>query len=251
MAKGPNKTPGYGVPSPSGDNGPMGMKIAIGAAVVAILATIIVFAVKDSGGETSNNVAFQQATVTGASLPDMPADGGAMPTSDPAVGQTIPTVVGKSFDGSKVEIKPGKAQIIAIIAHWCPHCQKEVPLIAEWQSSGAISKDVSFTAVSTAAEEAKGNFPPASWLELEEWKNPTLVDTPTSKVLAAFGATGFPTLVAVTADGKVAQRASGELTLEQVKTLVDAALGKKSTGTTETTVPGTAPITSPVPTSAP
>ncbi|MFN8052357.1 MAG: TlpA disulfide reductase family protein [Acidimicrobiales bacterium] len=245
MAKGPTNNPG----SPSSGDQPMGVKIAIGVALVVVLAAIVVFAVKDSGGEKVNTVAFQNATITGASLPAMP-DGEAVPSSDPAVGQTIPTVVGKTFDGSTVEIKPGKAQLIAIIAHWCPHCQKEVPLIVGWQKSGEITKDLHITAVSTAAEEAKGNYPPASWLDREEWKNPVLVDTPTSKVLSAFGATGFPTLIAVTADGKVAQRASGELTLDQVKVLVNAALGKKP-DSTATTVPGTTPITSPVPTSAP
>jgi len=241
---------GVAKPAPTGKisvGGASGIWLAVGiGAGIVVLALIAFFAANDGGGDTGNNVAFQSATVTGASLATMPSDAGAVPADDPAKGQTIPTVVGKTFDGSKVEIKPGEAQLIAIIAHWCPHCQKEVPLIVGWQKDGSLPKGVKITAVSTAAAEAKGNFPPASWLEKEEWKNPVLVDTATSKVLNAFGATGFPTLIAVTADGKVAQRASGELSLDQVKGLFDAALGKGSaptdTGTDNT------PITSPVPT---
>lgn len=239
----------YGTPAPGapgspkrpGEGGPMGAKIAIGAAIAVVLVAVIVFAVKDGGGDNQNKVAFQPATVTGATLPNLPDDGSA----DPAVGQQIPTVVGKSFDGSKVEIKGGEPQLIAFIAHWCRHCQAEVPLIAGWQADDSLG-DIKITGVSTAADETRGNFPPASWLEKESWKNETLVDDPTSKVLNAFGATSFPTIVAVKADGTVALRLTGELTLDQVKQLVDAAEGKEVAPVDSTT--DTTPLTSPAPT---
>lgn len=218
------------------DGGPMGAKIAIAAAVVVALIVIIVFAVQDGGGEGTNTTAFQPATVTGAALPAM-TDGG----SDPALGAPIPTITGKSFDGTTVEIKPGKPMVVAVLAHWCPHCQAEVPKIVEWQANGDLPKDVQVIGVSTRAEEARGNFPPASWLEREGWKNKVLADTPRDDVMTALGVTGFPTLVAIKADGTVALRGSGEMELAQVKDLFDAALGK----TVEPT-PGTNPLTSPV-----
>lgn len=240
----------YGTPAPGapgapkrpGEGGPIGAKIAIGAAVAAVLIAIVIFAVQDGGGDNQNKVAFQPATVTGATLPPVPEPG----QVDAAVGQTIPTVVGKSFDGSKVEIKPGKPQLITFLAHWCPHCQAEVPLIAEWQASGEIGDDVEIIGVSTSADEARGNFPPMSWLEKENWNNTTMVDTPTAAVLSAFGGQSFPTFVAVKADGTVALRLTGELTLDQVQSLIDAALGEE-TAPVDTTE-GTTPLTSPAPT---
>ena len=248
MSNRPKSKIQYGTPAPGapgapkqpGQGGPIGAKIAIGAAVVAVLVTIIVFAVQDGGGDNKNSVAFQPATVTGATLPPTP-DGAA----DPAIGMMIPSVVGKSFDGSKVEITPGEPQIVAFLAHWCPHCQAEVPKIAEWQADGSLG-DIKITGVSTAADESRGNFPPASWLEKESWKNATLVDDPTSKVLNAFGAVSFPTLVAVKADGTVALRMTGELSLDQVKQLVDAAEGKEVTPVESPS--DTTPLTSPAPT---
>jgi len=227
-------------PKQPGDRGPIGAKIAIGAAVAAVLIAIAVFAIADGGGGTKNKVAFQPVTVTGETLPQIPDDGSA----DPAIGKTIPTVVGKSFDGSKVEIKPGEPMILAFIAHWCPHCQAEVPLIAGWQADNSLP-DIKIIGISTAAAEERGNFPPASWLEREEWTNETLVDNPQSKVLNSFGAASFPTLVAVKADGTVALRLTGELSLDQVKSLVDAAEGKD---VPVDTTQGTTPQTSPVPT---
>lgn len=219
----------YGTPAPGApgskaggsDAGPLGVKIAIGAAVLAVLIAIIVFAVQDDGGEARSGVAFQSAQIDGETLPQM-TDGAA----DPAIGMTIPTVNGKSFDGSPITIEPGEPQVIAFLAHWCPHCQAEVPLLVEWQQSGELKDDVKLIGVSTSANEIQGNFPPASWLEREEWTNPTLVDTPRNAVLQAFGVAGFPTLIAVKADGTVAQRASGELALDQVQQLWDAARGE-------------------------
>ncbi len=75
-------------------------------------------------------------TVTGESLPEYPADGGlfADPATDPAVGQTPPTLTGQDFSGGDVTVAPGGGtpQVVIFAAHWCPHCQEEIPLIQEW-----------------------------------------------------------------------------------------------------------------------
>ena len=223
----------YGTPAPGAPGAPkaksaadsqMGVKIAIGVAVVAILGVIVFAAVKDNGSTSKvSDVAFQRVTVTGDALPAFPED--TNPATDPAVGLTIPTITGKSFDGSKVEIKPGKPQLIVLVAHWCPHCQAEVPLLVDWMADGTIPSDVDVIAVSTSANEAQGNFPPASWLEKEEWNKPVLVDSANSSVLKAFGAQSYPSLLAVDASGKVTQRASGELPQSAIAAMVQSALG--------------------------
>lgn len=230
-------------PKAGSDSGPIGAKIAIGAALAIALIAIVAFAVKDNGGKDVNNVGFQPVTVTGSSLPAT-VDSGA----DSAIGMTVPTLTGKSFDGTKVEIKPGKPMLVAFVAHWCPHCQAEVPKLVTWQAAGDF-KGIDVYAVATAADESRGNYPPASWLEKEEWKNPVLVDDANSKALNAWGGRSFPTLVAVKADGTVALRMSGELSEDQIKQLADAARGKAVD--TSTSTPATTPLTSPVPTSAP
>lgn len=252
MSNRPKKKVQYGTPAPtapSGSGSAMGPKIAVGAILVAIVIAIIVAAVNDgtagdSALDPSSNVAFQSATIDGESLPGFPDSADSqVPTNDPAIGATIPTITGKSFDGSKIVIKPGKPQLIAVVAHWCPHCQAEVPLLVEWMDSGVIPDDVEVVAVSTAAEEAKGNFPPASWLQKEGWTPPVLVDTPKQAVMNSLGVSGFPTLIAVDADGKVTKRGSGELTEAQVKELAESALGKATDGTVTTDDDTTTKIT--------
>jgi len=178
---------------------------------------------KTSGSSTTSAAKSATAggvTITGKSLPAMT---GQDPATDPAVGKTIPTVVGKDLNGSTLTIKPGVPQVVMFVAHWCPHCQREVPMIVGWQASGQLPPTIKLIAVSTAVAAERGNYPPVSWLKKENWKNPTMADTAKLEVFDAFGATGFPTFVAVTATGKVAQRASGEVTLEQIQALFQAA----------------------------
>ncbi|MEZ5321859.1 MAG: TlpA disulfide reductase family protein [Microthrixaceae bacterium] len=242
---GPN---GGRTPDSAGDGPSMALKVGIAALVLIALITVAVFAVKDQGENKGvNYTAYSSVTVTGTPLAAFPADAAtAIPSSDPAIGQTIPTLTGKNFDGDALTIRPGEPMLIAVIAHWCPHCQKEVPLVVEWQASGTIPKSVKVVGISTAADESRGNFPPASWLAKDDWKNDTLVDSADTKGLNAMGVAGFPTIVAVTKDGKVALRGSGEMTEAEVKRLAEAALGHK---TTATEGDDSAPITSPAATS--
>jgi thiol-disulfide isomerase/thioredoxin len=143
---------------------------------------------------------------------------------DPAIGQPIPAVVGESFDGTPVSItNDGRAKVIFFIAHWCPHCQAEVPVITAWLASGVRPSNVDLYAVSTAVSSDQPNYPPSAWLTREKWPIVTLADDSASSAANAFGLTGFPFFVVVHADGTVAVRASGELSVAQLNALVQAA----------------------------
>lgn len=177
-------------------------------------------------GDASSTTARPGATtvtVTGDALPD--AGDATSPTDDPAVGKKIPTLSGPDVNGAAMTIKPGSPQLIVVMAHWCPHCQREIPKLAQWIDDGA-TKGVDVVGVSTATDAARGNYPPASWLEAAAWTAPTLQDDQQVTALTALGVSGFPTMIAVRADGTVAARMSGEADESQVKALVAAALGK-------------------------
>jgi hypothetical protein len=58
-----------------------------------------------------------------------------------------------------------------------------------------------------------------------------MVDDSSGTAGTAYGLSGFPYFVAIGPDGKVVQRASGELTVEQFQSLIDAARnGQPSSG---------------------
>ncbi|NLA35023.1 MAG: TlpA family protein disulfide reductase [Actinobacteria bacterium] len=220
---------------------PKGLLIAGAVALLAVIIVIAVFAVQDGGGSGVNKTSFSpEITIGGDALPALPEGG-----VDEAIGKTIPTIAGKDFDLKDVELTTGEPTFIVVMAHWCSHCQAEIPKIVDGVNNGDLSKDVKIFGVSTHVDEARGNFPPASWLDKENWTFPVLLDNRTRDAAAALGISGYPGLIAVNADGVVVDRASGEQTLEKLQSMFAAALGESTsdsdsvtttTAATDTTV---------------
>jgi thiol-disulfide isomerase/thioredoxin len=141
------------------------------------------------------------------------------------VGKEIPDLEGLTFDGAPVSItKDGKPKLVLFVAHWCPHCQKEIPLLADYLKANPV-QGVDLYTVSTSAASNSPNYPPSAWLETEDWEVPTLADSEDKQAADAFGLSAFPFFVAVDASGKVVARTSGELTTEQFADLIDRARG--------------------------
>jgi len=158
-------------------------------------------------------------TVTGADLPQLPESG-----ADPAIGEAIPTIAGETFDGSGMTIAPGDGpQLIFVVAHWCPHCRAEVPRLQEWLDDNGMPSDVRLSAIATANDPSSVNYPAGAWLRREGWSVPTMIDDSDQAAALAVGTSGYPFFVAVDASGKVVVRGSGELTMDQVDQLVEAA----------------------------
>ncbi len=76
--------------------------------------------------------------------------------------------------------------------------------------------------MSTAVKADQNNYPPSDWLSSVGWSEQILLDNPDQSAAGnAYGLTGYPYIVFVGADGKVVQRASGELPIDQFGTFVD------------------------------
>jgi thiol-disulfide isomerase/thioredoxin len=188
-----------------------------GVFVVALVVSLLVASGRSNDGSSSGAAEFQPVTVTGTPLAKLGE-------SDPAVGRPIPYVKGAAFDGTPVEIaNDGRAKLIFFVAHWCPHCRAEVPVITAWLKSAGAPTDIDLYAVSTAVSADQPNYPPSAWLQREKWPIATLADNEAASAANAFGLSGFPFFVAVKADGTVALRASGELTAAQLTALVQLA----------------------------
>lgn len=197
--------------------------------VAGLVAVLLVAAIVSSGGGDDENTSVEgieetrAVSVTGDALPEFAAG-----AADPAAGKTIPDVKGQSFDGSPVEIRnDGRAKLIVFVAHWCPHCQKEIPLLADWLKSNALPNGVDLYTVSTGVTSARPNYPPSRWLEKERWTAKTLADSEGQDAADAFGLSAFPYFVAVDGSGKVVARTSGEITTDQFADLARTALGNR------------------------
>ena len=186
--------------------------------MVALAAVIaIVLALGSSSGPPEP--AVDPLVVTGEPLPGLPAQG-----PDPAVGMTLPTLAGIGQDGEPMEIGPaGGVQMVVALAHWCPHCQRELPMLVDIIDAGDVPEGVSVVGLSTGISELRPNYPPSAWFEREGWQQPTLIDDADSDGLRALGLTAYPGFVFVDAQGRVTQRMTGEIDRQTLIQAMDVA----------------------------
>jgi thiol-disulfide isomerase/thioredoxin len=175
---------------------------------VVLVAGAVAIAISAGGGdEAKAGEVADEVTVEGAALPALPSSG-----ADPAVGEPAPGVEGTSPTGEAVTYQPGggKPSVVFILAHYCPHCQTEVPRVVSLSNAGETD-GVKVVAITTGTDPNLPNYPPSAWLEREGWPFPVIADTENQDAGLAFGLTGYPFIVFVDADGNVAGRLAGEV----------------------------------------
>ena len=181
----------------------------------------------DSPGGVSSLPDSQPVTVTGEPLVRLDeAD-----SPDPSVGVVAPVLSGLNFNGEAITIDPAKdgPYMVVFLAHWCPHCNYEVPQLNTWKHSGAVPTELKVIGVATAASTGGEFYPPSSWFSNRGWEWPVMVDETqgdgvAGKAAVAYGASGWPYFVIVGADGKVKARADGEVEIADLQIIVDNAL---------------------------
>ncbi len=203
--------------------------LAIVAAIAAALLVAVVVGGGDEGSGTTNSLPGgdvlaqenQPVVIEGTALE--PLDDEAI---DPMLGQVAPTLNGATFDGSGVSVTPGDGQayMIVFLAHWCPHCNREVPRLIEWQASGAVPSELQVVGVSTSVVSDRPNYPPSQWVVEKGWTWPILADSSSREAGEAYGVSGFPFFVIVGADGTVKARVSGEVEIPALTQIVSDAL---------------------------
>ncbi len=198
--------PRRGIPAP------LLLGIGLAVVVVAVIATMVLTSGRGGGTQHEPGTAV---VVSGAPLPPMTSDG-----ADPALGATLPTLTGTRMGGGTISIGPSDApQVIVVVAHWCPHCQAEVPRIVDWLAANELPNGAQLVTLSTGIDAARPNYPPSAWLAREGWTAPVLTDDAASTALTALGLNSFPGFVFVNTDGTVAQRLTGELPVDQIASI--------------------------------
>jgi len=187
---------------------------AVGGVVVLLLIAAVFLGTEQVGSEYGN------PTLSGNSLPPMP---GTSQFDTTATGLAYPEVHGADFEGKPVAItNDGRAKAIVFLAHWCPHCQAEVPKVQKWLDDGGNVEGVDLYSVATATNSGRPNYPPSKWLEREGWTVPVIVDDQAASVHTAYGSGGFPFWVFTNSDGTVAVRSAGELPIDQFVKILES-----------------------------
>ena len=185
----------------------------VGGGLVLLLILAVVFGNSEVGSE------FGEPTIEGVSLPPMPAS---VPQDTSANGLLAPALSGVDYSDNAVTIEnDGRAKGIVFIAHWCPHCQEEVPRVQAWLDAGGDVEGVDLYSVSTAVNSGRPNYPPSAWLDTEGWTVPVIRDDQPGSAHRAYGGGGFPYWVFTNCDGTVAARTSGQLQTDQLVAILE------------------------------
>jgi thiol-disulfide isomerase/thioredoxin len=204
-------------------------KFIVGAIIAIIIGGAAIVAISSSGSDsasTSDGISeFSDITVSGEALPSFDSVSTA---TDAAIGLPAPVVSGKGFTGTEITTDgAGTPTLLVFLAHWCPHCQREVPLLVEWEKNGKTPTGVDVIAVATGTDPANPNYPPSEWLAREEFPAlwPVIADSADKKAANAFGLSGYPYFVLVDAQGKVFKRLSGEIPMDQLTEIINQMIG--------------------------
>jgi len=214
--------------------------LIVGAVVVAILALAGIALALTGGDDTSSNgdsdspvptysddaEQFGSVEATGEALPEyLDID------PDPAVGTAAPVVTGEDFDGNPITVggEQPNATMLVFLAHWCPHCNNEVPRILEVNSNGGIPADLDVVGISTGASEGAPNWPPSEWVVDMGWLWPTMADDVQQTAMNAFGGSSYPTMIILDADGNVVARTSGEMSVDDLTAWISTAMASIGT----------------------
>ena len=200
--------------------------IAAAVVVAAVLAIVLPGSATPGGGGSSTvppSAASGSGSAAAAAAPvftGTPRADFQNPNGDPAVGRPAPEVTGADFNGTPVSIKAdGRPKVVIFLAHWCPHCQAEVPLIQAWVGTGGVPDGVDIVSVATGIDPAAPNYPPDAWLAREGWTVPVIVD-PTNSVAAAYGLSAYPFWVFIGPDGNVRARSTGALPIADLEAAI-------------------------------
>jgi len=192
------------------------------AAAIAIAAIVAVATQSSSDDVVTGVEEFNSVKVAGDPLPEYSDS-----ASDTAIGMTAPILTGKGFTGNTIVTGPGAPTLLVFLAHWCPHCQREVPLLVQWNRDGLVPSGLDVIAIATSTDPASPNFPPSEWLAREEFPPlwPVMTDSGEKTAANAMGVSGFPFFVLLDSSGKVALRISGEIEMPVLTEQINKALG--------------------------
>ena len=234
-----------------GEGGSAGITINVWVIIVVVLALVtggVIWATSRGDDKSTSNgtsgtgvdltdlPTSQPITVVGDVLPSFDPDqtGNIAPVGDlpdPGAGVPAPQLSGLDFQGDPITIDPAVngPYMVVFLAHWCPHCNAEVPRLLDWKASGGVPTGLNVLGVATAVSATSPNYPPAEWFSNKGWSWPVMVDESTGDgqagiAAAAFGASGWPYFVIVGADGLVKARVSGEVAIADLQVIINDAL---------------------------
>jgi thiol-disulfide isomerase/thioredoxin len=151
---------------------------------------------------------------------------GSAATTAPAQRQPAPALSGTDMiTGQQVNLADmkGKPTMVVAWAHWCPHCQKELPQI---QQVSQDTKDkynfITFTTSAQPGQGPEGYQDPQQFIDTVGLTIP-VIDDADGSIAKAWGVQGFPSIWVLDSQGRIAEKASGEQGKQKLLDMLNSA----------------------------
>jgi thiol-disulfide isomerase/thioredoxin len=182
------------------------------AIVLAVVAVAVALSLGGTTTTTRDRAAIGPVTVAGP------------PRSAPQeAGERVPDFTANLLSGGTVRWNSykGTPTVLALWAPWCPHCQKELPIL-----DGVVRQfpSVKLLTIVTAVGLHPGPTTDG-YLRSHNLQLATALDDEIGTLGMALGLQAFPLVYYVDAENVVRQEVVGEATPEQVRTSIEALLG--------------------------
>ena len=194
----------------------MNKNFIIGGAVVLVLGLAIAIGVTLSSEPVAAGLPEGEINVSGEPLPQYAGEN----DDNVALGLTAPTFSAPDQNSEIFQLeKNGNSKALLFLAHWCPHCQREVPVVQRFIDSNGVPPGIDVIAVATSIDRGRDNYPPQEWLQREGWSETQIYDLD-REIGEAYGLNAFPYWVFLDKDLNVLARRTGNLPEDMVGALL-------------------------------
>ena len=194
----------------------MNKNFIIAGAVVLVLGLAIAIGVTLSSEPVAAGIPEGEINVVGDSLPQYAGEN----DDNVALGLAAPTFSAPDQNSEIFQLeKNGNSKALLFLAHWCPHCQREVPIVQRFIDSNGVPPGIDVIAVATSIDRGRDNYPPQEWLQREGWSETQIYDLD-REIGEAYGLNAFPYWVFLDKDLNVLARRTGNLPEDMVGALL-------------------------------
>ena len=191
-------------------------------AIVLVVGLAVAIGVSLVDEPLDGNLPEGETTISGDALPEYAGEN----DINISVGLQAPSFSGPDQNSEIISLeKNGKSKILLFLAHWCPHCQAEVPVVQEYIDTFGLPADVEVIGILTSIDRSRDNYPPHDWLVKEGWSETQIYDLD-REIGTAYGLNAFPYWVTLDKDLKVVNRVTGELTPDQITVLINVLINQ-------------------------
>ena len=195
----------------------MNKNFIIGGAIVLVVGLAVAIGVSLVDEPLDGNLPEGETTISGDALPEYAGEN----DINISAGLQAPLFSGPDQNSEIISLeKNGKSKILLFLAHWCPHCQAEVPIVQEYIDTFGLPADVEVIGILTSIDRSRDNYPPHDWLAKEGWSETQIYDLD-REIGTVYGLNAFPYWVTLDKDLKVVNRVTGKLTPDQITVLIN------------------------------